>query len=42
MVLIAFGVAIFFQIFVSEFKKGREIYAIGGNELAARGIVVST
>ncbi|NSW75434.1 MAG: ABC transporter permease [Candidatus Atribacteria bacterium] len=41
MVIIAFAVAIFAQIFISEFKKGREIYAVGGNELAARNCGVN-
>jgi len=36
MVIIAITIAIFFHLYVSGFKIGRNIYAIGGNELAAR------
>ncbi|NLJ37342.1 MAG: ABC transporter permease, partial [Candidatus Atribacteria bacterium] len=36
MIIIAFGISIFFHYYISEFKKGRDIYAVGGNELAAR------
>ena len=36
MVMIAIAVAVFFHYFALEFKKGREIYAVGGNEVAAR------
>jgi len=36
MVIIAIAIAMFFHVYISEFKIGRNIYAIGGNELAAR------
>ena len=36
MVIIALVVGVVFQIYVSQFKKGIDIYAVGGNEVAAR------
>jgi ribose/xylose/arabinose/galactoside ABC-type transport system permease subunit len=36
MVIIAIAAGIIFQIYVSRFKRGTEIYAIGGNEAAAK------
>lgn len=36
MVVIAISLTIFVHFYISEFKKGRDIYAVGGNELAAR------
>jgi ribose/xylose/arabinose/galactoside ABC-type transport system permease subunit len=36
MVVIAVVAGIIFQVYVSRFKRGTEIYAIGGNEAAAK------
>jgi len=42
MMLIAIVVTVIFQIFVSNSKKGIDIYAIGGNETAARNCGIKT
>jgi ribose transport system permease protein len=36
MVIIAIVIGVLFQIYISQFKKGIDIYAVGGNEVAAR------
>jgi len=36
MVLIAIVIGALFQIYITQFKKGIDIYAVGGNEVAAR------
>ena len=41
MVAISLVMVVVFQVFVSEFKKGREIYAVGGNEVAAKNCGVN-
>ena len=41
MVIIALVVGVVFQIYVSLFKKGTDIYAVGGNEMAARNCGVN-
>ena len=41
MVIIALLISVFFHYYVSEFKKGRDIYAVGGNEIAARNCGVN-
>jgi len=41
MVIIALLISVFFHYYISEFKKGRDIYAVGGNEIAARNCGVN-
>jgi ribose/xylose/arabinose/galactoside ABC-type transport system permease subunit len=41
MVIIALVIGVVFQIYVSQFKKGIDIYAVGGNEIAARNCGVN-
>jgi ribose/xylose/arabinose/galactoside ABC-type transport system permease subunit len=36
MVIIAIVIGVLFQIYITQFKKGIDIYAVGGNEVAAR------
>jgi ribose transport system permease protein len=36
MVIIAIVIGALFQVYITQFKKGIDIYAVGGNELAAR------
>jgi ribose/xylose/arabinose/galactoside ABC-type transport system permease subunit len=36
MVIIAIVIGVLLQLYVTQFKKGTDIYAVGGNEMAAR------
>jgi ribose/xylose/arabinose/galactoside ABC-type transport system permease subunit len=41
MVLIAIVIGALFQVYITQFKKGIDIYAVGGNEVAARNCGVN-
>ncbi len=41
MVIIAIVIGVLFQVYITQFKKGIDIYAVGGNEVAARNCGVN-